>query len=172
MNETIIEFNNKKRLIHLFLGVIITLVCLFSAYYMIAIATKIRLFPAAMMLMLGGMGIYFSVIAVKDMLKKEHAGLILNSEGILFKGTSAAREIGLVKWSAIQSVSLGKAYGASFIFLKLQRPDDYIQNLPAQVQNMIRTNGMAVSAGELSTDLNKLKDHIDQYYRQFGQLNQ
>lgn len=172
MNETIIEFNNKKRLKNLSIGIIISLVCLFSAYYMIAIATKIRLFPAAMMLLLGGIGIYFSVIAIKDILKKEHAGLILNSQGILFKGTSAAREIGLVKWSAIQSVSIGKAYGTSFILLKLQRPDDYIQNLPAQVQNRIRTNGMVVSADELSTDLNKLKNHIDEYYRQFGQLNQ
>lgn len=170
MNETIIEFNNKKRLIKLSFGIIITLACLFCAYYMIVIDTKIRLYPAAMMLGLGGIGIYLSVMATKDILKKEDAGLILNSEGILFKGTPAAREIGLVRWTAIQSLSIGKVHGASFIFLKLQNPDDYIQNLSAQVQNIIRTNGMAVSADELSIDFNELKSQIERYYHQSSHL--
>lgn len=53
MNETIIEFDNKKRLKLALFGLLLTIAALAFAYYIFFVAEKIRIFPEALMLTLG-----------------------------------------------------------------------------------------------------------------------
>jgi len=169
MNETIIEFDNKKRLKLAVFGVILTIAALAFAYYIFFVAEKIRIAPGTMMLMLGGLGCYCLIGGIKSLLDKDRTGLILNAEGIRYISTPVGIQAGTVKWEAIQSVSTGMAHGTTFISLKLRNPENYIQQLSPQVQNHVIENGIAVSADQLSIDFNALKKLIEAYYQQYQQ---
>lgn len=119
MNETIIEFDNKKRLKLALFGFLMTIAALAFAYYIFFVAEKIRIFPGALMLTLGGLGCYCLIGIIKALFNKDRTGLLLNADGIRYNGTPVGIKVGTVKWTAIQSVSTGMAHGVHFVFLKL-----------------------------------------------------
>ncbi|PUV25348.1 STM3941 family protein [Sphingobacterium athyrii] len=169
MNEIIIEFDNKKRLKLVCLGVVFTVAALAFAYYIFFVAEKIRIAHGTMMLMLGCLGIYFIIVGLKSLFDKDRTGLILNSDGIHFKGTPLGKAIGLIKWNAVQSVSEGIAHRSPFVSLKLQNPEDHIQNLSSQLQQFVISNGIAVTADQLAVDFNELKSLIADYHQRYRQ---
>ncbi|MDF2478516.1 MAG: hypothetical protein K0S24_3999 [Sphingobacterium sp.] len=97
MNETIIEFDNKKRLKLVLLGAVFTAATLAFACYIFFVAEKIRIAQGTMMLMLGCLGIFFIIAGLKNLFDKDRVGLILNAAGIQYKGTAVGRKIGAVK---------------------------------------------------------------------------
>jgi len=165
MNETIIEFDNKKRLKLVLLGAVFSVAALAFAYYIFFVAEKIRIAHGTMMLMLGCLGIFFIISGLKSLFDKDRVGLILNATGIHYKGTPVGRKIGAVKWTAIQSISTGMAHGVQFVFLKLHHPENHIEQLSSQVQQHVIANGIAVSVDQLSIDFNELKNLIEEYYQ-------
>lgn len=167
MNETIIEFDGKKRLKLVVFGIVLTIAALAFAYYIFFVAEKIRIAHGTMMLMLGCLGCYGLIASLKSLLDKDRTGLVLNAEGIQYKGTPVGRNIGVIKWTAIQSISTGIVHGGHFVFLKLHHPENHIQQLPSQVQQLIISNGVAVSADQLALDFNELKNLIEQYYQRY-----
>ncbi|WP_313181202.1 STM3941 family protein [Sphingobacterium siyangense] len=167
MNETIIEFDNKKRLKLALFGLLLTIAALAFAYYIFFVAEKIRIFPGALMLTLGGLGCYCLIGGVKSLFVKDRTGLILNANGIRYNGTPVGIKAGTVKWTAIKSVSTGMAHGIHFVFLKLHHPENYLQQFSPQVQQHVLENGIAVSADQLSLDFNTLKKLIEEYYERY-----
>jgi hypothetical protein len=164
MNETIIEFDNKKRSKSILFAVVFTIIPLIFAYYIFFVAEKISIVHGTMMLVLTGLGCYCLIGGVKSLFDKDRTGLLLNANGILYKGTPVGIKAGTVKWSAIQSVSTGRVHGINFVFLKLHNPENYIQQFSPQVQQYVLENGIAISADQLSLDFNELKKLIEEYY--------
>ena len=168
MNETIIEFDNKKRLKLALFGLLMTIAALAFAYYIFFVAEKIRIFPGSLMLTLGGLGCYCLIGGIKALFNKNRTGLLLNADGIRYNGTPVGIKVGTVKWTAIQSVSTGMAHGVHFVFLKLHNPENYIQQF-APVQQHLLENGIAISSDQLSLDFNELKNLIESYYQRYQQ---
>ncbi|HAT92665.1 MAG TPA: hypothetical protein DCS36_09765 [Sphingobacterium sp.] len=169
MNETIIEFDNKKRLKLALFGLLMTIAALAFAYYIFFVAEKIRIFPGSLMLTLGGLGCYCLIGGIKALFNKNRTGLLLNADGIRYNGTPVGIKVGTVKWTAIQSVSTGMAHGVHFVFLKLHNPENYIQQFAPQVQQHLIENGIAISSDQLSLDFNELKNLIESYYQRYQQ---
>ncbi len=169
MNETIIEFDNKKRLKLALFGLLMTIAALAFAYYIFFVAEKIRIFPGSLMLTLGGLGCYCLIGGIKALFNKDRTGLLLNADGIRYNGTPVGIKVGTVKWTAIQSVSTGMAHGVHFVFLKLHNPENYIQQFAPQVQQHVLENGITISSDQLSLDFNELKNLIESYYQRYQQ---
>ena len=169
MNETIIEFDNKKRLKLLVFGIVFTIAALTFAYYIFFVAQRINITFGTLMLMMGCLGCYGLISGTKSMFDKDRTGLILNADGIHFKGTALGTAIGLIKWTAVQSVSEGVAHRAPFVALKLRDPEGHIQNLSSQLQQFVISNGLVVTADQLSVDFNELKNLITDYHQQYRQ---
>jgi len=169
MNETIIEFDNKKRLKLALFGLLMTIAALAFAYYIFFVAEKIRIFPGSLMLTLGGLGCYCLIGGIKALFNKDRTGLLLNADGIRDNGTPVGIKAGTVKWTAIQSVSTGMAHGVHFVFLKLHNPENYIQQFAPQVQQHVLENGITISSDQLSLDFNELKNLIESYYQRYQQ---
>lgn len=169
MNETIIEFDSKKRQKLLLFGIIFTLATLTFAYYIFFVAQRINITFGTLMLMMGCLACYGLIIGTKSMFDKDRAGLILNADGILFRGTPLGKAIGLIKWTAVQSVSEGVAHRAPFISLKLRNPEGHIQNLSSQLQQFVISNGLVVTADQLAVDFYELKNLIIDYHQQYCQ---
>ncbi|ULT25505.1 hypothetical protein KUH03_00320 [Sphingobacterium sp. E70] len=67
----------------------------------------------------------------------------------------------------MQSVSEGVAHRAPFISLKLRNPEDHFQNLSSQLQQFVISNGIAVTADQLSVDFYELKNLIADYHQRY-----
>jgi hypothetical protein len=167
MNETVINFDSKKRSRILLFGIAMTIAALVFVYYMVVIAAVIKIYYVLLFLLLAGMSIYMLVAGIRDKMDKDKSGLVLNEEGIVFKGTPVARKIGFIKWADVESLATGKVYGSSFIFLKLSDPKKYLQHISAQVQANIITQGVGITNNELTIEFSELKSLIEQYYYQF-----
>lgn len=167
MNETIINFDRKKRGRILLFGIALTIVALAFVYYMVAVAATIKIYYVLLFLLLAGMSIYMLVIGIGNMMDKDKSGLVLNEEGNVFKGTPVARKIGFIKWADIESLATEKVYSSSFVFLKLSEPKKYLQNISIQVQTNIITQGVGITNNELTIEFSELKNLIEQYYHQF-----
>lgn len=94
MNETIIEFDNKKRLKLALFGLLMTIAALAFAYYIFFVAEKIRIFHGALMLTLGGLGCYCLIGGIKALFNKDRTGLLLNADGIRYNGTPVGIKVG------------------------------------------------------------------------------
>ncbi|MGE8427923.1 MAG: hypothetical protein ACN6O7_08600 [Sphingobacterium sp.] len=77
MNETIIEFDNKKRLKLALFGLLMTIAALAFAYYIFFVAEKIRIFPGALMLTLGG---YIQQLAPQEQQHVLDNGLAISAD--------------------------------------------------------------------------------------------
>lgn len=169
MNETIIEFDSKKRLKLVVFGIVFTVATLTFAYYIFFVAQRINITFGTLMFMMGCLGCYGLISGTKSMFDKDRTGLILNADGIHFRGTPLGKEIGLIKWTAVQSVSEGVAHRAPFVSLKLRNPEDHIQNLSSQLQQFVVSNGIAVTADQLSVNFYELKNLIADYHQRYRQ---
>lgn len=164
MKEQIIEFNTKKQIKILILGAIIIAFCLFFLYNMIFVAPKIKIFYVLGMLLIASTATYYLVLALKSILSKDKIGLILNSTGIHFKGTSNGSKIGQINWTDIKSLGTAKAYKSNFIVLKLYNPENYIQNLDARSKEFTINNGVFITNDELSINFEEMKILITEYF--------
>ncbi|RQO30770.1 hypothetical protein DBR32_08580 [Taibaiella sp. KBW10] len=164
MKETIINFDNKKRGKTLIFGIALVVASLLFVYYLVAFAPKIEIYYLLLFLLCAGMGTYMLIVGIKNYRDKDRSGLILNAEGLVFKGTPVARKIGLVKWADITSLSTGKVFGSSFVFLKLKNPEQYLQQVAPQIQKSILAHGLGVTDNELDIDFAGLQNLLEQYY--------
>ena len=167
MKETVVNFDNKKRVKTMLSGVLLIIACLAFAYLMVAVASRIRIFHVLGMIVCAGFGVFMLIGGIRSMRDKDKAGLILSSAGIDFKGTPNARKIGQIAWKDITSLSVGNAYGSSFVFLKLQNPDKYIRKISPQLRQNIISQGVGITNNELSIDFEEMKNLIEKYYHQF-----
>lgn len=167
MKETIIPFDNSKRGKLILFAVLLFIASSLFAYYMVFQAQKIQVTSAILMLLCAVAGICMVVAGLKSVASKDKTGLILNADGVIFKGTPVARKIGLIRWADIQSLAVGKVYNSSFIFLKLKNPDIYLQDISGQVRQNIITMGVGITNDQLSIDFKELKGLIEQYHSQF-----
>ena len=168
MNEKIIEFNTKKQIKILFLGGIVIVFCLFILYNMIFVAPKIKIFYVIGMLLISSTATYYLILALKSIFSKDKRGLILNSNGIYFKGTSNGSKIGQINWTDIKSLQTGKIYGSNFVTLKLFNAEKYIQNLDIDLKSKeyIINNGVVITNDELSINFEEMKILITKYYNE------
>ena len=167
MNELKIEYNRKKRIKILFLGLAILIVSIIMLYFMIFEDSKIKIFYIAMILLVTGTSIYFIISGIKNIFNKDNTGLILNSEGFYFKGTENARKIGFVNWKDVESTATMKVYKTDQIGLKLLNCEKYIQNLNNVSKEFTLKNGMYISSDELSIDFEELEQLIGKYYNDY-----
>jgi len=167
MKEITVNFDKKKRIKILLFGALIVLVCLTAAYCMVSFSEKIRIYPILMMIMVAGFGVFMIFGSVKNLLKKNDVGLLLNSAGIIFKGTPNARKVGNIAWSDIESIRVGTMYSSHFIFLKLLNPEKYCTNISPQFRQNIIDNGVGITNDELSIEFDEMKDLIMQYFNHY-----
>ncbi len=168
MNETIVTFDSKKRLKLVLYGLVITVLAALFAYYIFFVAEKIRLFHGILMFVMSYLGFCFLFAGIKSLFDNDRIGLLLDAEGIRYKGTPIGKKIGIVKWNAIQSLSTGAVHGVNFVFLKLRNPEDYMHDLPPQLQQHVTTNGIVVSDDQLSLDFNELQKLIEEYHQWYS----
>ncbi|WP_343536122.1 STM3941 family protein [Sphingobacterium thalpophilum] len=167
MKERVIKFDKKKRIKNLLVGFIFTIAALCFSYYIFFIADKIRLYHGLMTAMLGALGIYVVVKAAKELGNGDSIGLILDAEGITYKATPLGKQVGLLRWSSIESLRTEKRHGIHFVFLKLRDARRDIPALgPALYQN-VETNGIPVSADQLAIGFEELAQLIAQYHQRY-----
>ncbi len=168
MEETIVNFSNKKRIKLLFGGMALVIASLAFIYFMVNISKKIGVPTLCATVILALFGVFMMAVTVKNMVSKDQAGLILNSGGIIFKGTPAARKIGQISWTDIESLSVGTVYNDPLVFLKLSNPEKYTHAVsPKQAQQDIASRGVGVGSSELSIGFDELKNLIEQYYHKY-----
>jgi len=167
MKEITVNFDKKKRIKILLFGALIVLVCLTAAYCMVSFSEKIRIYPVLGMIVCAVFGVFMIFGSVKNLLKKNDVGLILNSAGIIFKGTPNARKVGNIAWNDIESISVGTAYSSPFIFLKLLNPEKYCTNISPQFRQNIIDNGVGITNDELSIEFDDMKNLISQYFNHY-----
>ena len=168
MKEITVNFNTKKRIKILLFGVLIVLASLAITYCMVSFSEKIRIYHTLMMMiMVAGFGVFMIFGSAKNLLKKNDVGLILNSAGIIFKGTPNARKVGNIAWSDIESIHVGTMYSSHFVFLKLLNPEKYCANISPQFRKNIIDNGVGITNDELSIEFDEMKNLIEQYFNHY-----
>jgi len=167
MKEITVNFNTKKRIKLLLFGALMVLASLAITYCMVSFSEKIRIYPILMMIMVAGFGVFMIFGSVKNLLKKNDVGLLLNSAGIIFKGTPNARKVGNIAWSDIESIRIGTMYSSHFVFLKLLNPEKYCANISPQFRKNIIDNGVGITNDELSIEFDEMKNLIMQYFNHY-----
>lgn len=166
MNEIIINFDNKKRIKLLVIGLFALVGVAAFALFLIFIPNTIYVFPILFSVgaFIWGLVIFF--IFLKSIFSNNKNGLILSDEGIIFNGTPNGRKIGKILWKDIDRISIGKIYSTDFIFLKLNYLilDRYLINIRAYERNNIINNGIGITNNELDIKFDKMKELIEAYF--------
>jgi hypothetical protein len=167
--EIVIEFSKKKQLrIGLFYLLFIMAAVLFT--YIILNAKTIKIWYLLFSIMLTGISVVIFLKNLAHILNRDRAGLILNRDGILFKGTMAGRKAGLIKWQDVELLTKEKIYRSEFIFLKLKDPEKYVDKMMrGEVRERIIKNGIGITNDELKIDLSTMEKLIHEYYTKYKQ---
>ncbi|MDA6071095.1 hypothetical protein NJT12_15880 [Flavobacterium sp. AC] len=78
-----------------------------------------------------------SLLLVKKMFDNK-PGLIINEKGITDNSNSSS--IGLIKWSDITEISLGRVMSTQFLLIKVSNPEDYIQKANQMKKLLLKQN--------------------------------
>ena len=167
MKEITISFDKKKRIKILLFGLLIVLACLAMICAMVIFFEKIIISYFLILIAITGVGIFMIFDYVRNLLKKDDVGLILNSAGVIFKGTPNGRKIGNVAWNDIEYISVGAVNISSFVFLKLLNPEKYCTKISQQFRQNIIDNGVGITNDELYIEFDEMKDLIVEYFNHY-----
>ncbi len=167
MEETIIKFNRNKRLRLLFFSLIIIIVVVLYGYYMVYIKNRFGIMSIGLCVLGFLAGIWSLYSVSKSILSNDQDGLIVNTNGIHFKGTSLGRNVGVVNWKDVNSISVRTVLATKFVVLYLDNVAAYKARLtPNVAHNSNLAEGFPISADELSIDYDNLNRLIINYYNE------
>ncbi len=169
MNQTVIPFDTKKRLKNLLLGIVLLAGGAIFTYYDLFVADRIEVIYAALSIMVTVAALIMIVIAVRDLLRKDKAGLILDAEGISFRGTPVGRKAGHIAWRDIIEITEGKVSKEKFLFLKLADPSKYLNAVSATPRKIPEERGVPVGNSELEISFREMRELIERYYAESRQ---
>ena len=164
--ETIIYFNDKKRLKSLLMGVGITLVAAAFLYFIIFVDNKLRITYLLFFGLLFFAGLYILFIGIKEILEKDKRALIFSNEGILSRETQNARKIGLVPWSDISSLSVINLYKQRYVSLIAKDKSKYLGILKGPAAKQLNEQGVIIniSSDETDTSFEDLYKLVESYF--------
>ena len=162
MNETIIEYDNKKLTKSILLGILLIVASVFFLYLMVFITRRISLPFAAVCVVLFFMSFYLIYKAIKQIRSKDRIGLILNDEGCFLK----LSKVGIVSWNDVSSIYLKRVNGTKQVFLRLVNPDRYVnrKEVNQALKKFIIEYGVAIPSSDLSINIDELHNLIEKYF--------
>ena len=167
-NETTtINFDNGKRRRKILIGIGVILFCAVFIILIIS-ADVIKIFYLAMFIMFLVVTVVAIFKSAIEMNSKNQIGLVLNQEGITFNGTSAARQIGQVRWIDIENLEVKEVYRTKQLYLKLKNPQNYIKE-KSKVE--FDKNGVFINATELKISNEELKRLTTDYLKKYGEVS-
>ncbi|GGG95862.1 hypothetical protein GCM10007415_33870 [Parapedobacter pyrenivorans] len=167
MNKRTFLFNRKKRLKLLTAGLL--LVVMGGA--MLYVSSQAGRIKTGYVLVFAGVMVGGSSMALAQLfslINRKQAGLELDADGLLFKGTTLGRTIGKIKWRDIAAIQTGRAHGSNQLFVKLAVPERYAaKTANRQVRKIRSACGLSLNADELDIDFHEMETFIMQYYHHY-----
>jgi|GEM_PF-241708 len=167
MEELIIEFNTKKQLKILVLGVFLSLASLAFVYHIVFISDRIKIFYLAMFLLLFIVSLVMVFKHLQVILSKDKTALILNRNGIICNTTPNGKKLGLVEWKDIDDMKMLNVYNSSFITLITNNKDKYLEKLKtaAEKKMLLEQNAVLnISSDSINLSFEELKQILTEYY--------
>ncbi|MEO5911605.1 MAG: STM3941 family protein [Pelobium sp.] len=163
-NETTtIEFDNSKRRKNVLIGIGLILFCAVFIF-IIATADVVKITYLTFFIVMLVCILVMVGKSVIDMNSKNQVGLVLSQTGITFNGTSAAKKIGEISWTAIETLEKHEVHSTKQLYLKLKNPQKYIKE-KSKIE--MANNGVFVNATELKINFEELisltNDYLDKY---------
>lgn len=158
MKEINVRFDSRKKFRMLLFFILFEAGLMALLYYLAFVSRTIYVVYILLLAVIVAIGLWAVVSQIISLFRdSDKAGLTVNSEGVLFKGTKLGRSIGLVPWGDIEGVYEGKMYGADYIFLRFANPAKYVAKVSQNLHETIETNGLPVSHSELEISYDELR---------------
>ena len=135
-------------------------------YFLVFVSTTIYVVYIFILAMIIVGGLVFLAISLRDMLRPDKTGLVVNSDGVKFNATKLGRQVGLVEWADIDHLSIGKMHGGDFMFLALADSAKYEARATEPSRETLRTAGLPVSHSELKLTFPELNDLLSRAFRE------
>lgn len=163
-NETTIAFDPAKRKKILLIALGITV---FSSIFIWNILTSspIKIIFLAVFVLLLVIGIVMAVKGIALINSKDQVGLILDSSGVLFKGTPNAKKAGKINWTDISAIEQFEAHGTHQLLLRLKNPSKYIHEV-SKIE--VANHGVFINATELKISHEELVQLANEYLNKYG----
>jgi hypothetical protein len=165
-NQTIIPFDNKKRLKTLFWGIALAVAIILSLVYMLFMSKTIFLYYVVMFTVFFVLSIYFIISGIKALTDKNEAGLILDANGIHSRTTPIGKKLGVISWTDIDRLTPISVYGSKFVAVSVKDKAKFLPLLTSLEQKQLDKTGAAIniSDNELTIGFDELYKLLDNYY--------
>ena len=162
---TTINFDNSKRRKNIIIGVGLMFLCAVFIGLIVS-ADVIKIFYLAIFVVIFVTIAVLLIKVVREINSKDQVGLVLNREGITFNGTIAAKKIGKIHWTDIESLELKEVYRTKQLYLKLKNPQKYIKEI-SKIE--LVNNGLFINATELNLSFEELTNLTAKYLNKYGE---
>ncbi|WDF56093.1 STM3941 family protein [Mucilaginibacter sp. KACC 22063] len=177
MAETVIEYDNKKR-VKLLIGFLIGGLVLLAAFaYLLFFSEKIYIYYVLLSLALSVLCFFAVFTVIKQLLDKDQTALLINDDGILSRVTLDGRKVGFIPWSDVNEVAVIVAYKNRAVAIKVKDKDKYLPKLANKTKdNLLAREGIVVNIpdDETKISLDEIHDIVKSYfvkYYSYGDKN-